>query len=80
MKRWLLILLALAIPVGVARASADEGSFTAKPVFDLRLRQEVLDGVLYFAEEPDANWIRLRVRAGGAASTGAHSFKLLLTN
>jgi hypothetical protein len=78
--RWLLILLALALPLGAACASAEEGSFTAKPVFDLRLRQEVLDGVLYFAEEPDANWVRLRARAGATAWTGAHSFKLLLTN
>ena len=64
MKRLLLMLLVLAVPVGVAGGPSAEGSFTMSPVFDLRVRQEILDGVFHFAAEPDRNWLRIRTRAG----------------
>ena len=67
------------LPV-VAAAKKDASSFTMSPLFDLRVRQEILDGVFHFVPDPDRNWVRLRTRAGAAAATGDHEFKILLTN
>ena len=50
------------------------------PLFDVRVRQEILDGVYYFAPDPDRNWVRVRTRLGAAAAGGDHEFKILLTN
>ena len=70
-------------PVEVALpavAEQDASSFTVSPLFDLRVRQEIMDGVYYFAPEPDRNWYRFRTRLGAEASGGNHEFKVLLTN
>jgi len=64
----------------VTAAKGDPSSFQVSPLFDLRVRQEILDGVFHFAPEPDWNWIRFRTRAGAKATTGNHEFKILLTN
>jgi hypothetical protein len=72
--------MVLASLPAVAAAEQDASSFTISPLFDLRVRQEILDGVFHFAPEPDRNWIRFRTRGGAVASTGHHEFKILLTN
>jgi hypothetical protein len=64
----------------IAAASAAEDGFQASPEFDIRVRQEVLDGVYHFAPDPDRNWLRVRTRAGASTTAGEHAFKLLLTN
>ena len=50
------------------------------PLLDLRVRQELLDGVLHFAPDPSANWIRMRTRAGVRTVAGAHRLELRLAN
>ena len=72
--------MVLASLPAVAAAQQDASSFTVFPLFDLRVRQEILDGVFHFASDPDRNWVRFRTRAGAAAVTGDHEFKVLLTN
>ena len=73
----LVIMILASLP---AVAEQDASSFTVSPLFDLRVRQEIMDGVYYFAPEPDRNWYRFRTRLGAEASGGNHEFKLLLTN
>jgi len=80
MKRLLLMLLVLAVPGSVVGGPPEEGAFTMSTVFDLRVRQEILDGVFHFAAEPDRNWLRIRTRAGATGEGDIHSFKVLLTN
>jgi hypothetical protein len=65
-----------------ALAASDSRStpLALEPLFDVMVRQEILDGVYYFAPDPDRNWVRFRTRAGAAAETGDHAFRLLLTN
>ena len=62
------ILLALLLVATVATSAPLEISPTA----DLRVRQEVLDGVYHFAPEHDRDWIRVRSRLGARAETGRH--------
>ncbi len=62
----------------LAAACADAATIT--PQADLRVRQEVLDGVYYFAPDPDRDWIRVRTRGGGSVQAGAHTLDLLLAN
>jgi hypothetical protein len=50
------------------------------PLLDLRVRQEILDGVYHFAPDPDRNWLRVRTRAGGRADLGRHRLELRLNN
>ena len=76
---WLVFMVLASLPA-VAAAQQDASSFTVFPLFDLRVRQEILDGVFHFASDPDRNWVRFRTRAGAAAVTGDHEFKVLLTN
>jgi hypothetical protein len=64
----------------VCAGDQDAAPFTVSPLFDLRVRQEVLDGVYYFAPDPDRNWVRFRARLGAEASAGDHDFTILLTN
>ncbi len=59
---------------------AQESSVKFTPLFELRIRQEVLDGVLYFAPNPDRNWVRFRTRAGVKAEIGHHDLTLRLVN
>jgi hypothetical protein len=82
MRYFLLVLTVLAcLPAALCGAAEEpSSSFSISPLFDVRIRQEILDGVFYFAPEPDRNWIRFRTRAGAAAETGHHAFKILLTN
>jgi len=73
-----LLLAALTAAIPVPEVSANGTTFT--PLLDLRVRQEVLDGVYHFAPDPDRNWIRVRTRAGGRLDLGAHRFELRLAN
>lgn len=68
------LLAALALP-----AAAETG---LRGAFDLRLRQEYLDGLYYWSpSQPDRNWIRLRTRAGLAYGWGAsHEVEARLTS
>jgi hypothetical protein len=70
------ILLALLLVATVAITAPLEISPTA----DLRVRQEVLDGVYHFAPEHDRDWIRVRTRLGARAETGRHLWELRLVN
>lgn len=63
-----------------ANAETENGEFSFSPRFDLRVRQEILDGVFHFAPDPHRNWIRVRTRAGVRAENNAHRFEVLLTN
>jgi len=72
--------MVLASLPGVPAASEDASSFAVSPLLDVRVRQEILDGIYYFAPDPDRNWVRFRTRAGAKATTGNHEFKILLTN
>ena len=62
----------------LAAACADAATVT--PTADLRVRQEVLDGVYYFAPDPDRDWIRVRTRGGGSVEAGVHTLALQLAN
>jgi len=72
--------MVLASLPGVTTAQQDVSSLTLSPLFDIRVRQEILDGVYYFAPDPDRNWVRFRGRVGALATTRDHEFKILLTN
>ena len=72
MRRLLPIVLSL-LPV---LATAVE----VTPLLDIRVRQELLDGVLHFADDPRADWIRVRSRGGVQAAAGKHRLELRLTN
>ena len=62
----------------VAPVLAADAEWT--PLLDLRVRQEILDGVFHFAPDPNRNWIRVRTRAGARLDLTEHRFELLLTN
>jgi hypothetical protein len=64
----------------LAFPSAPRAETTVTPHLDLRVRQENLQGVLYFAPDPDRNQLRFRTRAGVSLATDTHLFKLLLAN
>ena len=75
--------LALALTSGapsIGSETAKVAKTTVTPHFDLRLRQEVFDGVLHFLPDPDHNQLRFRTRFGLTASGEKHAFKLLLAN
>ena len=78
-KLTILAAFALLLITG-AISQAQETSVKFTPLFDLRIRQEVLDGVLYFAPNPDRNRVRFRTRGGVKAEYGASTFKLRLVN
>ncbi len=75
----LVFLVLVVLPI-LAVAAEDTSSFTVSPLFDIRVRQEILDGVYYFAPDPNRNWIRFRTRLGAEASSDHHRGKILLTN
>lgn len=61
-------------------AAAPARAADVVPTADLRVRQEVLDGVYHFAPDPDRDWIRVRTRAGATLTAGAHALALRLAN
>ncbi|RKZ16596.1 hypothetical protein DRQ53_05965 [bacterium] len=50
------------------------------PLLDLRVRQEILDGVYHFASDKDRDWIRIRTRAGARLDLGAHRLEFRVNN
>ena len=86
MRYFALVLMLLASLSAVAgpdpqpNAQPDADSFSLSPLFSLRVRQEIMDGVYYFAPDPDRNWLRFRTRLGVAGAGEKHEFKVLLTN
>ena len=73
------LFLVLILAAGSYAAGA-ENQITVTQLFDLRVRQEVMDGVLFFLPDPDRNQVRFRTRAGVSIAKDAHTFKLLLAN
>ncbi len=80
MTKLVTLLLLAAMLLAGAPSQAEENSVEFTPLFDLRVRQESLDGVLYFAPEPHRNWVRFRTRLGIKAEIGAHDFTFRLGN
>ncbi len=64
----------------LALPAAPRAETTVTPHLDLRVRQENLQDVLYFAPDPDRNQLRFRTRAGLSLTADAHLFKLQLAN
>ena len=73
--RTLATLLLILIAVS---AIADDTSI--KTNFDLRIRQEILDGVYHFAPDTDRNWLRTRSRFGVVIKNGEHRISARLCN
>ena len=73
-----LLLAALTAAIPVPEVMAEGAKFT--PLLDLRVRQEVLDGVLYFTSEPDRQWMRFRTRAGLKVASEHHAGTFRLAN
>lgn len=69
--------LVCALAVSALTSEAQDGF---SPQLDLRIRQEVFDGVFHFAPDTDRNQLRFRSRAGFKYTQDQHTFKLLLTN
>ena len=63
-----------------AESTAKENSVNVTPLFDLRIRQEVLDGVLFFTPEPDRQWVRFRTRAGLKVASDHHAAAFRMAN
>ena len=80
----LALLISLPVLVGAVAslgAETETRSLTIKPLFDLRIRQEILDGVYHFDPvEQDRNWVRYRTRAGAHLTSGDHEVQLRLAN
>ena len=72
--RRVLVCLLLLLPTAAPAATG------VRPLLDLRVRQEVLDGVLHFAPDPDADRIRVRTRAGFAARGERLGLEVRLAN
>jgi hypothetical protein len=68
---FLLLLLAIS-------AVADDTTINTN--FDVRIRQEILDGVFHFAPDTDRNWLRTRSRFGVVIENGEHQFSARLCN
>lgn len=67
-------ILALVTLVSTAHATA------WTPGFDVRVREEILDGVYHFAPERDRDWVRVRARVGMAFHTSTMRFEARLDN
>jgi len=50
------------------------------PLLDLRVRQEILDGVYHFSADPHRNWLRVRSRAGLRYVAEESRFEVRLVN
>ncbi len=73
------LVCSLAATLAPGQAHADSVShFT--PQADLRVRQEVMDGLLPFAPDADRNQVRFRSRLGGTLDVDQYRFRFLLTN
>jgi hypothetical protein len=70
----ILSLMILLLPI-VASAGP-----TVETAFDLRVRQEVLEKVYFFAPDSDQNWIRVRPRLTLGLKDGHHGLQMRLTN
>ncbi|MBD3222424.1 hypothetical protein GF314_14410 [bacterium] len=70
-------MILLASLVGLASMAA---ALDLQPTADLRVRQEVLDGVYHFAPETDRDWVRVRTRLGLQATGDRHALALRLAN
>lgn len=69
------LLIAACLLPAAARAQT-----TVTAAADLRVRQEDMRGMLYFAPDPDRNQVRFRTRAGFSVDDGTETFQLLLAN
>lgn len=72
------LLLGCVLPGAAADAASD---WSVSPLFDVRVRQEILDGVYHFdSADPDRDWIRIRSRGGASLRGGDHLVELRLAN
>jgi len=76
----LALVLVASLAASLAAAAAEAGELVVTPLLDLRVRQEFLDGVYHFADDPDRDWLRVRTRGGGRLDAGAHRFEVRLGN
>ncbi len=84
-ERWAAVGLAGAVLAGAPGAGFGAAAPEFEPLLEVRLRHEIMDGVYYFAPEPDRNWVRVRTRAGlrvtaAAADGGRHGGEVVLNN
>jgi hypothetical protein len=80
MRAHKLFICLLFLLVPVVTLAAPDSQWDLAPSGDLRVRQEVLDGVYHFAPDPDRNWIRVRTRAGLDLAGHGHEFSLRLAS
>jgi hypothetical protein len=80
MQKTPFLLLSLLLLAGLTAAVGAGAEPTITPEADLRVRQEIFDGVLYFAPDPDRNQVRFRTRVGLSLQDSLDTFKLLLAN
>lgn len=80
MKHIIVLSLLTILLLSGSESSAQESTSKFTPIFDLRIRQEVLEGVLYFTSDPDRQWVRFRTRAGVQYNSGNHAATLRLAN
>lgn len=74
-------LTATSLLAGVLLATAAANAADLTPLADVRVRQEMLDGVYHFdPAQPDRNWLRVRTRLGAALTAGAHHGEVRLVN
>ena len=74
------VLVCTAVTAALPAGARAESSARFTPQADLRVRQEVLDGLLPFAPDPDRNQVRFRSRVGGTLDVENYRFRFLLTN
>ncbi len=72
------ILVLTILLLGLMTGSSLAQSIT--PNADIRVRQELLDGVYHFAPNPDRDWIRVRTRVGVNVASGTSQIIVRLNN
>lgn len=78
-KAWPTPMLLLAAALLIAAADATLAADWT-PLAEMRVRQEIFDGVYHFAPESDRNWIRVRASAGVRFDHARHRAVVVLRN
>lgn len=74
-------LIAASLLAIVLVASAAAATVDIVPLAEVRVRQEVLEGVYHFdPAQQDRDWLRVRTRLGAALTAGAHHAEVRLVN
>ena len=80
MKSTLFLLSLVLLQAGALADSVRAEDWVFITAGDLRVRQEILDGVYHFAPESDRNWIRMRSRLGGQLVHDTQGGEIRLAN